>query len=292
MKPIEPSELIITSQGCIYHIGIRPYECADTVILVGDPARVERISRHFDHVEHRSSHREITVHTGTYRGLRLSVISTGMGPDNIDIVLNELDALKNIDFSTRTVKPVHTSINIVRIGTSGALQSEIPVNGYVVSRYGLGLDGVLHFYKSESVRITDMEDEFIKQTRWNPLSARPYAVSCDESLYETLNSDMTVEGLTLTAVGFYGPQGRSLRLPLACSDMNDRIEKFSYRGMRVTNYEMETAAIYGLAKLLGHKACSINCVIANRPTGKFSASPIQAVDEMIEYTLERLTHIS
>lgn len=288
MNTIKESELIITPQGQIYHIGLRPEECADTVILVGDPARVERVSRHFDNIEHRSSHREMVVNTGTYRGVRMTVLSSGIGPDNIDIVLNELDALKNIDFNTRSIKPTHTSMRIVRIGTSGSLQKEIPVDSYVVSRYGLGLDSVLHFYNSQHVRNIELENAFIEQTSWNKLLSRPYVVSGDESLFTALSSEATHAGFTATAVGFYGPQGRVLRLPLAQEDMNSRIERFTYNGLRITNYEMETSAIYGLAALLGHRACSINCIIANRAAGTFSSHPIESVDNMIKYTLDKL----
>ncbi|MBQ2421771.1 MAG: nucleoside phosphorylase, partial [Flavobacteriales bacterium] len=238
MNTIKESELIITPQGQIYHIGLRPEECADTVILVGDPARVERVSRHFDSIEHRSSHREIVVNTGTYRGVRMTVLSSGIGPDNIDIVINELDALKNIDLGTRSIKPKHRPMRIVRIGTSGSLQKEIPVDSYVVSRYGLGLDGVLHFYDSQRVRNIELEDAFIEQTGWNKLLSRPYVVSGDEELFTALSSEDTHAGFTATAIGFYGPQGRVLRLPLAQEDMNSRIERFTYDGLRITNYEM------------------------------------------------------
>lgn len=292
MNTIKESELIITPQGQIYHIGLRPEECADTVILVGDPSRVERVSRHFDSIEHRSSHREIVVHTGTYKGTRMTVLSSGIGPDNIDIVINELDALKNIDLDTRSIKPKHCSMRIVRIGTSGSLQEDIPVDSYVVSRYGLGLDGVLHFYDSHSVRDIELEDAFIEQTNWNKDAARPYVVSSDKDLYNALCSEKTHSGFTATAIGFYGPQGRVLRLALSQEDMNKKIEDFSYKGLRITNYEMETSAIYGLSSLLGHRACSINCIIANRAAGTFSSHPQDSIDNMIKYTLDKLSEMS
>ncbi|MDD4819948.1 MAG: nucleoside phosphorylase [Flavobacteriales bacterium] len=288
MRRIEESELIITPEGQIYHIHIRPEELADDVILVGDPARVPVVSKYFDRIDLKSQNREMVVHTGEYCGKRVTVLSTGMGPDNIDIVINELDALKNIDFATRTVNEDKKSLNIVRMGTSGALQAEIPVDSYVLSRRGIGFDGVLHFYQSDAIREKDIEDAFIEQTHWNPLVARPYVVGCGEKLYKKLSSERTVEGFTGTAVGFYGPQGRVLRLPLATPDANARLEAFSYKGIRMTNFEMETSAIYGLSKLLGHQACSLNCIVANRLVGTFSKDPYKAVEGMIQYALDKL----
>lgn len=286
---IKESELIVNPDGSIYHLHLTPEELADNVLLVGDPGRVPVVSKHFDTVEVRRENREIHSHTGTLRGKRFTVISTGMGPDNIDIVLNELDALKNIDLKTREVKEKKTSLNIVRIGTSGSLQQDIPVDSFVVARRAIGFDGVLHFYKSQDVRRIDIEDAFIEQSHWNPLAARPYVVDSSQELFEKISGPQTVEGFTATAVGFYGPQGRELRIPLANPEANDMLEKFAYKGLRLTNYEMETSAIYGLSALLGHKACSTNCIVAARTAGVFSADAHSAVEKLIVYVLGRLT---
>lgn len=286
---IKESELIVNPDGSIYHLHLTPEELADNVLLVGDPGRVPVVSKHFDTVELRRENREIHSHTGTLRGKRFTVISTGMGPDNIDIVLNELDALKNIDLKTREIKDKKTSLNIVRIGTSGSLQQDIPVDSFVVARRAIGFDGVLHFYKSQDVRRIDIEDAFIEQSHWNPLAARPYVVDGSQELFEKISGPQTVEGFTATAVGFYGPQGRELRIPLANPEANDMLEKFAYKGLRLTNYEMETSAIYGLSALLGHKACSTNCIVAARTAGVFSADAHAAVEKLIVYVLGRLT---
>lgn len=286
---IKESELIVNPDGSIYHLHLTPEELADNVLLVGDPGRVPVVSKHFDTVELRRKNREIHSHTGTLRGKRFTVISTGMGPDNIDIVLNELDALKNIDLKTREIKEKKTSLNIVRIGTSGSLQQDIPVDSFVVARRAIGFDGVLHFYKSQDVRRIDIEDAFIEQSHWNPLAARPYVVDGSQELFEKISGPQTVEGFTATAVGFYGPQGRELRIPLANPEANDMLEKFAYKGLRLTNYEMETSAIYGLSALLGHKACSTNCIVAARTAGVFSADAHAAVEKLIVYVLDRLT---
>ena len=285
---IQESELIVNGDGSIYHLHLTPEELADNVILVGDPGRVPIVSKHFDTIEVKRQNREIHSHTGTYRGKRFTVLSTGMGPDNIDIVINELDALKNIDLKTREIKDKKTSMNIVRIGTSGSLQQDIPVDSFVVARTAIGFDGVLHFYRSESVRRADVEDAFIAQSGWNPLAARPYVVDGSRELFEKLHGPDTVEGFTATAVGFYGPQGRALRLTLANPEANEMLEKFSYKGLRLTNYEMETSAIYGLSALLGHRACSTNCIVAARTAGVFSQNPYESVEHLIRYVLDRL----
>ena len=286
---IKESELVVNPDGRVYHLNLAPEELADRVILVGDPGRVPVVAAHFDAVELRRENREIHSCTGTYRGRRFTVLSTGMGPDNIDIVMNELDALKNIDLVTREIKEKKTSLDIVRIGTSGSLQRDIPVDSFVVARRAIGFDGVLHFYKSQSVRRIDIEDAFIEQTRWNPLAARPYVVDGNRELFERLHGPRTVEGFTATAVGFYGPQGRELRIPLADPQANDKLEKFAYKGLRLTNYEMETSAIYGLSALLGHRACSTNCIVAARTAGVFSKDAHAAVERLIAYVLDRLT---
>ena len=286
---IKESELVVNPDGRVYHLNLAPEELADDVILVGDPGRVPVVAAHFDAVELRRENREIHAVTGSFRGKRFTVLSTGMGPDNIDIVLNELDALKNIDLKTREIKPEKTSLNIVRIGTSGSLQRDIPVDSFVVARRAIGFDGVLHFYDSAHVRRTDVEDAFIAQTGWNPLAARPYVVDGSAELFQRLHGRETVEGFTATAVGFYGPQGRRLRIPLADPQANEKLERFQYRGERLTNYEMETSAIYGLSALLGHRACSTNCIVAARTEGVFSPDAHRAVERLIAYVLDRLT---
>lgn len=286
---IKESELVVNPDGRVYHLNLAPDELADDVILVGDPGRVPVVAAHFDTVELRRENREIHATTGTFRGKRFTVLSTGMGPDNIDIVLNELDALKNIDLQTREIKAEKTSLNIVRIGTSGSLQLDIPVDSFVVARRAIGFDGVLHFYRSAQVRRMDIEDAFIRQTDWNPLAARPYVVDGSEELFRRLHGPQTVEGFTATAVGFYGPQGRELRIPLADPQANDKLERFAYQGLRLTNYEMETSAIYGLSALLGHRACSTNCIVAARRAGVFSRDAHAAVERLIGYVLEKLT---
>ena len=287
-KYFPPSELIINEDGSVFHLHVKPEYLADKVILVGDPARVSRVAAHFDTVELRRENREIHSCTGVYREKRFTVLSTGMGPDNIDIVLNELDALKNIDLNTREIKPQKTSLEIVRIGTSGSLQRDIPVDSFVVARRAIGFDGVLHFYRSQAVRQLDIEEEFIRQTAWNPLAARPYVVEGSEELFSRLHSEQTIEGFTATAVGFYGPQGRELRIPLADPSANDKLERFAYRGMRLTNYEMESSALAGLSKMMGHKAMTVCSIIANRVAHHANPNYKTAVSDLIQTVLERI----
>jgi uridine phosphorylase len=226
--------------------------------------------------------------TGMYKGTRISVISTGIGPDNIDIVMNELDALVNIDLETRTLKKEHVQLNIVRIGTSGSLQKDIPVDSFVLAKFGLGFDGMLHSYDCEHILEKDFEDLFIKHTNWSSRKARPYVVKNSAELEKKLTSDKVFVGVTATAGGFYGPQGRVLRLALQDPALNSKIDNFEFNGVRITNLEMETSAIYGLSKLLGHNACSMNAIIANRANGTFSENPYKPVEELILYTLNKL----
>lgn len=283
------SELILNADGSIYHCNIRPEHLADIVITVGDPNRVERVSRHFDTIEHKASKREIVTHTGTYKGTRMTVISTGMGTDNIDIVFSELDALANIDLATGEVKSELRKLLFVRLGTSGALQADIPVDSYVIGSHGLGLDGLLHYYKgSEDVLMPEVEDAFISHVKWSDKKSRPYLVEASKSLLEKLSSEQTKQGITATACGFYGPQGRFLRLEPNPADINDYLTSFSYNDLRITNFEMETSAIYGLAKMMGHEALSLNAIVANRILGEFSQDPYTTVDNMIVYALDRL----
>lgn len=284
---MKSSELILNPDGSVYHLNLKPENIANDVILVGDQNRVENISKHFDTIEFTTQKREFKTHTGIYKGKRLSVISTGIGPDNIDIVINELDALVNIDLKTRQIKSELTSLNLVRIGTSGSLQPDIPVNGFVASEYGLGLDNMMRSYLIDSVSEKEIEYAFITHTDWDLKKGRPYVIKASESLFSKFYSDKIFKGLTGTAGGFYGPQGRILRLDIQDRELNHKMDTFSYNGIRITNLEMETSAIYGLSKLLGHNALSLNTIIANRANGTFSEDPYKAVDELIKYTLNR-----
>ena len=286
---IKESELILNPDGSIYHLNLRPEQVADTIILVGDPNRVPRVSAYFDTIEFSTQKREFCTHTGTYKGKRLTALSTGIGPDNIDIVINELDALFNIDLHTRKPKERLTSLNIVRFGTSGSLQADIPVDSFVLSSHGLGMDNMLHAYKyAPNVREIAMEEAFMAYTQWNTDKGRPYIVGCGETLKQRLLTDKVFEGITGTAPGFYGPQGRMLRLPVQDPTLNDKLHSFNYKGYRMTNLEMETSAIYGLSKLLGHQAVSLNAIIANRATGTFTKDTKKVVEELIVYGLEQL----
>lgn len=286
---IQASELILNPDGSVYHLNLKPEHIAHDIIFVGDQNRVEKISSQFDTIEFSFQKREFKTHTGTLNGKRISVISTGIGPDNIDIVMNELDALVNIDLITRLPKTTLTSLNIVRIGTSGSLQDDIPVDSFVMSKYGLGLDNMLRSYLVDEISNTNMEEAFINHTHWDSRKGRPYVISCSEKLEQLIESDIIHKGITATAGGFYGPQGRVLRLGIEDKNLNSKMDNFQFEGNRITNLEMETAAIYGLSKLLGHNALSLNAIIANRATGTFSEDPYKAVDELIKYTLEKLT---
>jgi uridine phosphorylase len=289
MRKIGPSELILNPDGSIYHLNLKPEHIAPLVIFVGDQNRVERVASHFDHIEFTTQKREFKTIVGHLNGKKITVISTGIGPDNIDIVLNEIDALVNIDLKSRTVKKELRSLQIVRMGTSGSIQAEIPVDSIVLGKYGLGFDGVLHFYKNHGLFETELEEAFIDHCNYPEEKARPYIVKGNEALASKLMSDSIFSGITATAGGFYGPQGRVLRLALHNPEMNSMIEKFSHNSLRITNFEMETSVIYGLSKLLGHKAISMNAIIANRVSLTFSKDPYAAVDNMIQYSLEKLT---
>lgn len=286
---LSASELILNPDHSIYHLNLLPEDIAHTVITVGDPERVPRVSRYFDFVELRKQKREFITHTGQLNGKRISVISTGIGTDNIDIVLNELDALVNLDFQTKTIKARKTSLDVIRIGTSGALQVHIPVDSFLMSEYAIGLDSLLHFYKSEHIQYQEIQQAFIAHTKWATAKSMPYVVKYDSELAQKLVSDRIQLGFTVTNVGFYGPQGRTLRLENEDKELVDKIAHFNFKGMQISNMEMETSGIYGLCKLLGHRAVSLNCILANRITGEFSKSPNKAIDTLIEYTLEKLT---
>ncbi|WP_435255092.1 nucleoside phosphorylase [Tenacibaculum sp. A30] len=285
---IQHSELILNPDGSIYHLNLRPEHIATDIIFVGDQYRVDKVTKHFDTIEFSTQKREFKTTTGTYKGKRISVISTGIGPDNIDIVLNELDALVNIDLNTRKVKENHTQLNITRIGTSGSLQSDIPVDSFLLSSHGLDLNGLLQSYQVDEISHPDIEEAFIKHTNWSAKKSYPLIVSNGKALEDKLISNKVYKGITATAGGFYGPQGRVLRLPLQDPDLNKKIDSFNYNNNRITNLEMETSAIYGLAKLLGHNAASMNAIIANRANGTFSKDPYKVVNDLIVYTLEKL----
>lgn len=285
---IKSSELILNPDGSVYHLNLRPEHIANDIIFVGDQNRVEKITRFFENIEFSTQKREFKTQTGKYKGKRMTVMSTGIGPDNIDIVINELDALVNIDFETRQPKDELTSLNIIRIGTSGSLQEDIPVDSFVMSKIGLGLDNMLRSYLIDSVSHKDIEDAFIAHTNWNANKGRPYAVSCSEKLEEMIESEQMFKGITATAGGFYGPQGRILRLNIQDEKLNSKMDEFKFGHARITNLEMETAAIYGLCALLGHQALSLNAIIANRASGTFSGDPYKAVDELISYTLDKI----
>lgn len=285
---IKISELPMQADGSIYHLNIKKEHLAGTVILVGDPGRVETISSLFDKIEYKRSNREIMTHTGQLNNKRISVMSTGMGPDNIDIVVNELDAVVNIDFERRTIKEEKTSLNLIRIGTCGAIREEIPVESVIASSYGLGMDGLMHFYDTDFVFEKEMTDAFIKHTNWSNSWPKPYIVECNQSLMKAIGFDM-IKGITCTAPGFYGPQGREVRLPIARPDINGLIEKFEFNNHHICNLEMETSALYGLSKALGHKSLTVCLAIANRVNKTFCQDYKPKMNQLIETVIQRAT---
>lgn len=282
MSRIAESELIINSRGAVYHLDLRPEELAGTVITVGDPDRVKEISKYFDSVETRRQHREFISHTGYVGKKRLTVLSSGIGPDNIDIVMNELDALVNIDFETREIKKNLKSINIIRIGTSGSLQADIPVDSFVASTHGLGVDNLLNFYRhDQNEQEKELLHSFITHTQIHSQTGHPYISSCAASLIKHFVNDFH-QGITVTCPGFYGPQGRILRLGIRNPELVDRLTDFRFGQHRITNFEMETSAIYGLGKLLGHHCLAINAIVANRVKKEFSKDGLAAVENLIK----------
>lgn len=285
---IQQSELILNPDGSVYHLNLKPEHIAHDIIFVGDQDRVEKITKHFDLVEFSTQKREFKTQTGIYKGKRITVMSTGIGPDNIDIVVNELDALVNIDLETRQPKEKLTSLNIIRIGTSGSLHADIPVDSFVMSQFGLGLDNMLRSYLVDSISNVEIEDAFIAHTNWDLRKGRPIAVAGSSLLEKRMDSEIIHKGITATAGGFYGPQGRVLRLGIQDNELNSKMDNFFFKGNRITNFEMETAAIYGLSTLLGHQALSLNAIVANRANGTFSSNPYKAVDALIEYALDKL----
>ncbi len=285
---IKISELPLQPNGNIYHLNLNPSEIADTIILVGDPGRVETVSTKFDSVELKRSNREICTHTGIKNGKRISVISTGMGTDNIDIVVTELDALANIDFATREEKKEHRTLNLVRLGTCGALQPDMEINSYIASSFGIGIDGLMWFYDTPAVDNSVITASFLNHTNWPANWPHPYIVEGSEMLLEKVAFDIK-KGITATAPGFYGPQGREVRLPVARPDMNDKFQSFNYKNNQITNLEMETSALYGLCKAMGHNALTVCVAIANRATKEFSKDYHPAMNQLIDTVLDRLT---
>ena len=289
-KKIAPSELILNPDGSIFHLHLKPGQIAKDIILVGDPGRVEMIADLFDEIEVKAQNREFVTVTGRFKGKRITVLSTGIGTDNIDIVINELDALVNINLETREIKDNKTSLNLIRIGTSGALQGDIPVDAFLASRKAIGFDGLMNFYaRREEIADLAFENAFKNYTNWNPLLASPYVVNCDEDLYNKITDDEFISGITISAPGFYGPQGRELRLDIVDPKINDKIELFRFSDMKITNYEMECSAIYGLSKLLGHKALTVCMIIANRLTLQANADHKLLMQRLVKKILDKLT---
>jgi uridine phosphorylase len=288
MSRIPESELILNNDGSLYHIHLRPENLADTVIIVGDPGRVPEISKHFDSIEFKVQNREMVTHTGNVGKKRLSVLSTGMGTDNLDIVINELDATVNINLETREPKTEHTRLNIIRLGTSGALKADIAPGVAVASTYGIGLDGLLYFYGgNEKVTDAALAEAFVKHTNWSNNLPGIYAVPASEKLLTSLGAGL-VQGITLTAPGFYGPQGRELRLKTAFPELNSLIETFSFQGKRIANFEMETSALYGLGRLLGHETLTICNIVANRVAKTYASDYKKDMERLITLVLEKL----
>lgn len=285
----EESELIINQDGSIFHLYLKPEQLADKVILVGDPGRVEKIAGYFDNIECRVSNREFLTVTGSYENKRISVISTGIGCDNIDIVVNELDALANIDFHTREEKKETKSLTLVRIGTCGGLQPNTPIGTFIASEKSIGFDGLLNFYaRRNDVCDNDFEEAFKKHMNWNPQLCAPYVINSDEELFNRIAGNDMVKGVTIACGGFYGPQGRVLRAPIADPNQNEKVIDFEYNGMKITNFEMESSALAGLSKLLGHKAVTVCLVIANRYIKEMKTDYKNNINSLIEIVLKRI----
>ena len=291
MNVIAESELIINSRGAIYHLDVRPEELATTIITVGDPYRVQQVSKYFDSIEVQRQHREFITHTGYVGKKRISVVSTGIGPDNIDIVLNELDALANIDFETRTIKPQLTSLQIFRTGTSGSLQKHIAVDSFVAGTHGLGIDNLLHFYRHDNnAEERQLLGHFMTHSQFGTTFSQPYIASASAGLLKHFAQHYH-HGITVTCPGFYGPQGRVLRLGLSNPELVNRLTEFRFGNHIISNFEMETSAIYGLGKLLGHQCLSVNVIVANRISKEFTKDGVLAVDNLIKKTLEIIEKI-
>ncbi|SFD85183.1 nucleoside phosphorylase [Thermophagus xiamenensis] len=290
MRRIEESELILNPDGSVFHLHIKPQEVADNIILVGDPGRVDTVAGFFDRIEAGAQNREFVFRTGNYKGTRFTVLSTGIGTDNIDIVLNELDALVNVDFESRRVKKEKKSLNIVRIGTSGSLQDYLPVDSWLLSDKAIGFDGLLNFYNGvEAITNHSFEEALLQFIGWSERLTRPYVVEANRELVNLLSGSNIHNGITISAPGFYGPQGRVIRLELDNAQINDKLSEFSFEGEKITNYEMECSAIYGLSQLLGHRAATVCAIIANRKAGTYSKNYKHGMKALIQYVLERLS---
>ena len=286
-----PTELILNPDGSIFHLRLLPGEIADTIILVGDPSRVGIVSDFFESIEIKKSNREFVSHTGYYKGRRMTALSTGIGTDNIDIVLNELDAIVNIDLEKRELKDERTRLTLVRIGTTGGIQKDIPINSVILSRYAAGFDPVMNFYAGRNeVANLEMEKAFMKHMDWPDLLPHPCFVPSSDRLFKLFNREI-YSGITITAPGFYGPQGRKIRLAPLDPHLNEKLESFRYQGLRIMNYEMESSALFGLSALLGHEAISICAMIANRASLEFTRDYKPVISKLIKFTLEGLSQI-
>ncbi len=288
-KYIPDSELIINPDGSVFHLHLTPEQLTDKIIVVGDPGRVDMVASHFDTKDFEVSSREFHTIGGTFNGKRIMCLSHGIGCDNIDIVVTELDALANVDFSTRMVKDKFRQLEIVRIGTSGSLQADIPIGSQVIASKAIGFDGVLNFYagRNEACDL-EFEREFCEHVQWNPLWCKPYVIEANDELVNRIGGDSMIHGCTISAVGFYGPQGREVRLPLAEPELNNRIETFCYKNQRITNYEMESSALQGLAKLMGHKAMTVCAIIANRRNNNATPNYKTTIEDLIKTVLSRI----
>ncbi len=287
-KKFNPSELIVNDDGSIYHLALRKEHIADTVIIVGDQNRVQKVSKYFDNIEFKIQKREFKTHTGEFRGKRISVISTGIGCDNIDIFMNELDAAVNIDLENKRLKPKRKSLDIIRLGTSGSLHDDIPVGAHIVSEYALGLDGLMHFYDYDfDSEEKDICKRIVEHLNWDSKLSTPYITKGSSSLIAKIGSDM-IPGITATALGFYAPQGRSLYLHPRNEYINNQLQSFEYNGLRINNFEMESSALYGLGSLLGHRCCTCCVVLANRATGAYIEDYSKIIDKLIQVVLEKV----
>ena len=288
MRTIPPDELPINQDGSVFHLHLKPEQLADKVVMMGDPERVPKVASHFDHIEFDQQSREFRTITGSYKGKRITALSHGIGCDNIDIVVNELDALMNINLETRTVNEKFKQLTMVRIGTSGGLQPFCPIGSLVVSEISMGIDGLIYFYdKGNAVSISDITEKFIKHTQWNKLLATPYFVYSDKELIERIGSDM-IKGITCSASGFYGPQGRHVRLGLTSPEQNHLMESFEYKGLKISNYEMESSALAGLSAMMGHKAMTVCLIIANRYSNNMNTEYKGAFEDLITKVLDRI----
>lgn len=287
---IAASELVLNFNNSVYHCNLLPENLGDIIFLVGDPARVPKVSHFFDNVDFKTQNREIVTHTGSKNGKRVTCISTGMGTDNIDIVLSELDAVANIDLQKREIKSEHKQLTFIRLGTSGSLQPDIPVDTFLASTHGLGFDGLLHYYKSsEPFSNNGFVKKFVKTIGWDKRLPTPYLVESDPILLEKAKKLGFYSGITATAVGFFGPQGRVLRMGINNPSLNESLSQFKFKNLRITNFEMETSAIYGLSKIMGHRALAVNCIVANRFTQQFSKNYHETMHTMIEKVVNEYT---